>query len=361
VAALHVIAAIVGVLLIAVVLWETFETLVLPRRVDRRLRLTRIYFRSFWHAWSAVGRGSSGPRREKYLSVFAPLSLLFLFGLWAIGVILGFALLQWGLQLAITGHRAGAFGTDVYFSATTFLTLGLGDVTPLTSPGRAITAVEAGLGFAFLALAISYLPVMYQAFSRREVRISMLDQWAGSPPSAMEIFRRASQFGDLASVNGLLADWELWAAELLESHLSYPILAWFRSQHDNQSWLAALTTILDASALALSGVDGVSPWQARRTFAMARHAVVDLAQVLADRYEPTEHMRPDDRSSLRDGLEAAGVGLHPRMEERLAPYRRMYEPYAHALSHRLQMPLPPFAAGLGGPDDWETSGWTIPG
>jgi len=361
VTALHVFVAIVGGLLIAVVLWETFETLVLPRRVDRRLRLTRIYFRSFWHMWSSVGRRSSGPRREKYLSVFAPLSLLFLFALWAIGVILGFAMLQWGLQLAITGHRAGAFGTDLYFSASTFLTLGLGDVTPLTSPGRAITAVEAGFGFAFLALAISYLPVMYQAFSRREVRISMLDQWAGSPPSAMEIFRRASQFGDVASVNGLLADWELWAAELLESHLSYPILAWFRSQHDNQSWLAALTTILDASALALTGVEGVSPWQARRTFAMARHAVVDLAQVLADRYEPTEHMRPDDRSSLRDGLEAAGLHVHPRMEDRLAPYRRMYEPYAHALSHRLQMPLPPFAGGIAGPDDWETSGWTIPG
>jgi len=358
---LHVFAVIAGTVLLLVVSWETFETLVLPRRVDRRLRLTRLYFRSTWKVWSAIGRGGSGPRRETYLSVYAPLSLLFLFAGWALGVILSFALIQWGLQLATVGHRAGGFGTYLYFSATTFWTLGLGDVQPQTSPGRALTAIEAGLGFAYLALAISYLPVMYQAFSRREATISMLDQWAGSPPSALEIYRRASQFDDLASVNGLLADWERWSSELLESHLSYPILAWFRSQHDNQSWLAALTTILDASALALAGVDGVSPWQARRTFAMARHAAVDLAQVLANRTEPTAHMRPQDRTSVREALEAAGVTLHPRLEERVAPFRQMYEPYVHALSHRLQMPLPPFAGGVGGPDDWESSGWTIPG
>jgi len=362
VTALHPIAAIVSVLLIAVVLWETFETLVLPRRVARRLRLTRLYFRSLWRLWS-LGRKSSGPRRETYLSVFAPLSLLILFGLWAGGVILGFALVHWGLQLAITGHGGAGFGTYVYFSATTFWTLGLGDVTPHSPAGRAITVIEAGMGFAFLALAISYLPVLYQAFSRREVRISMLDQWAGSPPSAMELYRRAGSHGEIGAVDQLLGDWERWAAELLESHLSYPILAYFRSQHDNQSWLAALTTILDASALALAGVEGVSEWQARRTFAMARHAVVDLAQILTDQGRPLleDRMPPEGHSILRERLEGAGVRLHPRIGERLAPYRRMYEPYVHTLSHQLEMPLPAFASRAETPDDWETSSWTLPG
>ena len=84
----------------------------------------------------------------------------------------------------------------------------------------------------------------------------------------------------------ILRDWERWAAEVLESHLSYPALSFFRSQHNNQSWLGALITILDGSALVIAGVDGLRNEQAKITFAMARHAVVDLAQVVNARYNP---------------------------------------------------------------------------
>ena len=174
----------------------------------------------------------------------------------------------------------------------------------------------------------------------------------------------ATFFGALnvVSVDGLLADWERRSAELLESHLSYPILAYFRSQHDQQSWLAALTAILDVSALVLAGVDGVSPWQARRTFAISRHAVVDLAQVFWIRPEPPsrDRLSGEQMPQARRLLEAAGVRLDPRAEERLAPYRRMYEPYVHVLSHRLEMPLPALLPGGDALDDWERSAWEMP-
>jgi Ion channel len=358
----RVVGAIAGGVIIALVLWETFETLVLPRRVARRLRFTRVYFRILWGTWSAVGRRHPGARRETYLSVFAPLSLLAIFVLWAVGLIVGFALIQWGLSTPLGPSTHPGFATYLYLSATTFVTLGLGDVWPVSSMGRLITAVEAGFGFAFLALAISYLPVLYQSFSRREVRISMLDQWAGSPPNAVELLRRSAMHGEIASVDVLLSDWESWSAELLESHLSYPILAYFRSQHEEQSWLAALTAILDVSALVLAGVDGVSEWQARRTFAMSRHAVVDLAQVI--RIEPGSP--PEDRLSseevqrIRELLEAAGATLDPRAEKRLAPYRAMYEPYVHALSRRLEMSLPPLLPDGDRMDDWQRSAWAEP-
>src|SRR5262249_5701683 len=141
--------------------------------------------------------------------------------------------------------------------------------------------VEAGLGYGFLAVSISYLPVLYQAFSRREATISLLDARAGSPPTAGELLRR---LGAARNVTGLgpcplLVEWERWACELLETHLSYPVLGYYRSQHDNQSWVAALTCILDTSALLIAGVDGADSYQARLTFAMARHAAVDLALV----------------------------------------------------------------------------------
>src|SRR5439155_6213822 len=171
------------------------------------------------------------------------------------------------------------FITDLYVSGTNFFTLGLGDVIPLTWPARTLTVLQAGMGFAFLAIVIGYLPVIYQAFSRREVFISMLDARAGSPPTAIELLKRHAEGRTLDGLDGLLREWEHWSAELLESHLSYPVLAYFRSQHDNQSWLAALTTILDASSLIMAGLKGRSSSQAKLTFAMARHTVVDLCQV----------------------------------------------------------------------------------
>jgi len=355
-------AAVAGGLLIALVLWETFETLVLPRRVARRLRFTRVYFRFLWGTWSFVGRKHPGSRRETYLSVFAPLSLLMIFVLWALGLIVGFALIQWGMSTPLGPDLHPGFATYLYLSATTFVTLGLGDVWTVSSAGRLVTAVEAGFGFAFLALTISYLPVLYQSFSRREVRISMLDQWAGSPPNAVELLRRSAMHGEIGSVDVLLADWESWAAELLESHLSYPILAYFRSQHEEQSWLAALTAILDVSALVLAGVDGVSEWQARRTFAMSRHAVVDLAQVLRVEPEspPEDRMLAEGIPKVRHVLETAGATIDPRAETRLTPYRKLYEPYVHVLSRRLEMPLPPLLPDEGRMDDWQRSAWAEP-
>src|SRR5215471_2621779 len=359
---MHLVVTVVGILLIAIVLWEAFETLVLPRRVSRRVRLTRFYFRFSWNVWKSIGRNRSGPLKESYLGVYAPLSLLWLFAWWAAGVAVGFALVAWGVHEPLAVYGTPRFGTYLYFSATTFVTLGLGDVTPASALGRLLTALEAGMGFAFLALAISYLPVMYQAFSRREARISMLDQWAGSPPSGVELLRRAAQHGEIASVEGILSDWEAWSAEFLESHLSYPILAYFRSQHERESWLAALTAILDTSALVLAGVEGVSRWQAKRTFAMARHAVVDLAQVLYTGIDAGAPPRLPEggEAALRARLEVAGVRLDPSTEVHLAAFRRMYEPYVAALSRRLVMPVDPLVPDGAELDAWQTSPWSLP-
>src|SRR5262249_35490875 len=146
-------------------------------------------------------------------------------------------------------------------------------------PARVLVVTESGLGFGFLALVISYLPVIYQAFSRREVNIVLLDARAGSPPTAAELLRRHAGADGVEPLERLLGDWERSTADILESHVSYPVVAYFRSQHTNESWLAALTAILDACSLLLSCVENTSSRQARLTFAMCRHTVVDLAQL----------------------------------------------------------------------------------
>src|SRR5262249_40519937 len=164
-------------------------------------------------------------------------------------------------------------------SGVTFFTLGYGDVSPIGSLGRFVAVVEAANGFGLLAIVISYLPILYQAFSNREASISLLDARSGSPSSAVELLRRHRAEDKLYDLDRLLGEWERWSAQLLESHLSYPVLCYFRSQHDNQSWLRALTTVLDTCALVMVGVEGGPVWQARMTFAIARHAVVDIAQI----------------------------------------------------------------------------------
>jgi hypothetical protein len=221
---------------------------------------------------------------------------------------------------------------------------------------------EAGLGFGFLAVVISYLPILYQAFSHREITISLLDARAGSPPTAGELLRRQAAARSLDGLGPLLAEWERWAAELLESHLSYPVLSYYRSQHDNQSWLAALTTILDTCALVIAGVEGADGYQARLTFAMARHAVVDLALVFQTPPLPPDPDRlpPADLARLRDVLRAAGIVVRdgPAVEQALAELRALYEPFVSALAAYFLFALPPFQPAGPSVDNWQTSAWT---
>ncbi len=273
--------AMAGLALILIILWDAFETIILPRRVTRRLRLTSAFYKTMWSLCSGLVRAMHNrKRREKYLGVFGPLSLLMLLALWASGLVVGYATLHWGLNTRLNiPTETGNFATYLYISGETFFTLGYGDIVPAETVGRAIAIVEAANGFGLLAIVIGYLPVLYQSFSRREVNIALLDARAGSPSSAAEMLRRHGESGHLHDLNAVLHEWEHWSAELLESHLSYPVLCYFRSQHDNQSWLGSLTTILDTCALVMVGVKGMPTWQAKLTFAMARHAVVDLAQI----------------------------------------------------------------------------------
>ncbi len=355
----------IGALLVAVVLWEAFETIILPRRVTRRVRITRVLYLLTWNPWSAIAASIKKERRkEKLLSFFGPLSLIILLSVWAVGLVIGFGLIHWAAGTTFqSSYPTAGIWTDIYFSGTTLFTLGLGDVMPIDTAGRALTVFQAGIGIGFLALVISYLPVLYQAFSRREMNISMLDARAGTPPSVGELLRRYHEAGDLQDLNQLLREWEKWSADLLESHLSYPVLCFFRSQHDNQSWLSALTTILDTCALVMVGVDGVPKWQAQLTFKMTRHAVVDLSQVFntSPLQKDGKRLQDGELDRLRSALAQIGLALRsePGDNETLAELRAMYEPYIAVLSEYLLMPLPGWLPKSRAVDNWQTSAWEI--
>jgi hypothetical protein len=345
-----------GALVVLLVVAEAFEALVLPRRVTRPFRFSRLYYQAAWAAWKGASGLVPASRRATFLSVFGPLSLLALFALWAAGLILGFAL----LHRALSAEPAG-LGDSLYLSGATFTTLGYGDVVPAGPAARLLAVLEACMGFGYFAVVIGYLPVLYQAFSRRETLISLLDARAGSPPSAARLLLRLLPGrGDGALLDGFLAQAEVWAAELLESHLSFPVLGYYRSQHDNQSWLAALACALDGSALLLTVVEGADRRQARLTFAMARHALVDLSLVLRRRPEaPGGDRLPEARLlELCAALRAAGVAVRDDQAARskLAELRGLYEPFAAAMAAHLRLALPDVWPE-DRPDNWQTSAW----
>jgi hypothetical protein len=362
-------ALILGIFFLAAAGLDTFQTIILPRRPSGRLRITRIFFILTWRPWSALARRVKNKNlREEVYGIYGPASLILLLALWALVLMVGFALLYFAIGSPFQDMtRAPAvdafqlFRSDVYVSGTTLFTLGLGDVLPHSVVARALIIAEAGVGLGFVALVIGYLPVLYQAFSRREVSVALLDARAGSPPTAGELLRRHAFDGGEEEIARLLAEWERWAAELLESHVSYPILCYYRSQHDNQSWLSALTAILDACSLLITSLQDKSVRQAQLTFAIARHALVDLVLIFHLKERPVwqeqvklDRLPSQDFRRLCGLLEKTDIALcgDPASEARLREIRGLYEPYAHALANYLGMPVANWIAEPKAIDQW---------
>ena len=370
---MHFAALIAGLVCCLGVALDAFQTIILPRRPSGRLQITRLFYILTWGPWSRVApRIRNKKVREQVYSIYGPLSLLLLLLVWAVLLVMGFALFYFALGSpfadAMQQQNAGTlkrFGTDLYVSGTTLFTLGLGDVVPRALAARALIVFESGVGLGFVALVIGYVPVLYQAFSRREVSVAMLDARAGSPPTATELLRRHGFDGGQAALSELLAEWERWSAEILESHISYPLLCYYRSQHDNQSWLSALVAVLDSCALLISIVEGTPARQAQLTFAMARHALIDLGHVFhledaskACLYEGTlrDRLPPAEFARLCDALGDIGVRIcgDPASAQRLHTIRGLYEPHAIALSEYLRMPLPTWIPEPQAKDQWRT-------
>jgi hypothetical protein len=349
---------------------DAFQTIILPRRPTGRFRITRLFTIVTWMPWAAVARRIRNRKlRETMYSTYGPGSLLFLLMVWALLLVTGFGLLFFALGTPFADAMAapsviGRLRTDLYVSGTTLFTLGLGDVVPRSLAARALIVCESGTGLGFVALVIGYVPVLYGAFSRREVSVALLDARAGSPPTSTELLRRHAFAGGQEAMVVLLIEWERWSAELLESHVSYPILCYYRSQHDNQSWLSALTAILDSCALLISVVPGVASRQAQLTFAIARHALVDLGHVFRleeheakwRAHEGADRLTPANFERLCGAMKEMGMRLcgDPEAPGRLHALRALYEPHAHALAEYLGLSLPLWMPEPRAKDQWKT-------
>jgi hypothetical protein len=341
-----------AIILLALTLQDAFEVMLLPRAVQRQVRLVRYYYRASWAAWRAIARRlPAGHKREHFLGVYGALSMVTLFAAWASSLIVGFGMLFWALR----AETQTTLANQLYMSGVTFFTLGYGDMVPQSGFSRLLAVIEGGTGFGFIAVVIGYLPVLYQLFSRREAHVILLDARTGTPPTALGLFWRHPGQDGAVQINTLLRSWEIWGAELLESHLSYPMLAYYRAQHENQSWLGVLAVIMDACALLLVGRHAASPIQARMTFMMARQILTQMAQsfgLAPSRYTGGDRLDHAGFLQLKGNLAAAGLELDDDVEEILAALRATYEPLLDGLAVYLMLPLPNWSASGGARDHW---------
>jgi len=367
--AMRIAALIAGLLFCLGAVLDAFQTIILPRRPTGRFRITRLFYIVTWMPWAALARHIRNRKlREAAYSSYGPGSLLLLLVLWALLLVSGFALLFFALGTPFADAMAaatalGRLRTDLYVSGTTLFTLGIGDVVPRSLAARAVIVIESGTGLGFVALVIGYVPVLYNAFSRREVSVALLDARAGSPPTSTELLRRHSFAGGEEALVVLLIEWERWSAELLESHVSYPILCYYRSQHDNQSWLSALTAVLDSCALLISVAPGAASRQAQLTFAMARHALVDLGHVFRlekcearwRAHDGVDRLPPEGFDQLCSSMSEMGLRLcgDPQAPARLHALRALYEPHSHALADYLGLSLPRWIPEPRAKDQWK--------
>jgi hypothetical protein len=340
---MHILVGVLGAVLVWLMLAEFFVTFLLPRRVKRDVRIARGLYRLLWRPWRAISRRLEARTADTWLGFFGPVGLIAIIGFWTLGLIVGFAALQWSFGSDIAAHGPVSIGKVLYFSAGDFFSTST-SLTPQDTTADVLGVIEAATALAILFVVIGYLPALFQAYSRREVAVSQLTPRAGSPPTAGALLTHSADRHRWSELDSYLEEWETWAAELMETHLSYPILCYFRSQHVSQSWLAGLTVILDTAAvrIASSGQDGAV--SAELTLAIGRHALADLAFVfgVASSGDLPERLGTEEFERLYElASRCASVTTEPpAVRARLDELRATYEPNAAALADYLALPMP---------------------
>ena len=347
-----------GVLLWCGVCWDAFCGVVLPRAVDPKRALSGRITLWCWRLWAAAGRRIARPGlRLNFLSTYGPLVVMLLLALWGGLMVLAFALIYHGLgpRFQAASGPVG-FGTLLYMSGSTFLTLGLGDVTTPDPAGRLFMVLEAGSGFTFLALVITYLPVLHQAYAAREVGSLLILSRAGRPPTALRLLGRYAGPDRSEVLRGNLREAERWMAETLQSHVSHPVLAFYRAQDLSQSWLISLAAVLDSCALLIVGGEGLAAAQARLTYRMGVRLLQDLTEALGSPVCPPRRTRlaEADLPAILRAAEESGLGLRlgPDAAPELLRLVRGYDSQLVSLASWLEVALPTWIPSV--PDGQES-------
>ncbi len=334
-----------GVLLWCGVSWDAFRGVVLPWAVAPKWTVSGRFTVWCWRLWASAGRRIARPRfRQSFLSAYGPVVVMLLLALGGGLMIVAFALIYHGLgpRFQAASGPVG-FQTLLYMSSSTFLTLGLGDVTTSDPAGRFFTILEAASGYTFLALVITYMPVLHEANAAREVGSLLIHSRAGRPPAALRLLGRYVGPDRSEVLRGNLREAERWMAETLQSHVSHPVLAFYRAQHLGQSWLISLAAVMDSCVLLMVGGEGLAAAQARLTYEMGVQLLQDLRDVLgATSCRPCRaRLSEDDLPAvLQAAQDTLGMSLGPDAGPEMLHLVRGYDSQLIALAAWLEVELP---------------------
>jgi Ion channel len=352
------IAFALGLLLLAVVLWDVFETVVVPRPTPGWFRVGRYIVRSGWRIVRATVGTGGGPTRDRLMGLFAPAAAISLLISWLAGLIVGYGLVLYGLRDQI-GPEPPDLGTALYFSASSVLTLGYGDVVANGGVARVVVVAAAASGLGLIALVVTFLFSLFGNYQRREVSVVMLEAKAGVPPSAVVLLETFARMDLIQRLPDMFGEWERWEAEVLDSHVAYPLLGWFRSSHDNLSWISALGTVLDAAALVLTTIKDVPRGHAEMAKSVGSHLVEDITN-LGMRAGSTGGIDRPAFDEVYARLGRAGYNLEPP-EQAWPDFSAARETYAPGLGAMANYWAVPTASWFGGSEPLRSPSHPNPG
>jgi hypothetical protein len=298
-----------GLLLLVLVFWDVFETIVVPRPTPGWFRLGRYLVLGSWRLVRAIGRKDVGTRHDRLLGLFAPAATIALLVAWLTTLIIGYGLILFALRDELRPAPPD-LGTAIYFAATSVLTLGYGDIVANGAPARFVVAAAAASGLGVVALVVTFLFSLFGSYQRREIPVVLLQAKAGVPPSAVVLLETLARMDLSARLPDFFAEWERWAAEVLDSHVAYPLLGFFRSSHDNLSWISSLGTVLDTASLVLTTIEDIPRGHAELMTRVGSHLVEDITN-LGFRTQPTDGLDRLGFDAVYARLRVAGYRLAP--------------------------------------------------
>jgi len=337
---------ILGLALLGATFYDLFQSVVLPRPSVRKVQLARTVVRPLWRVWKWVlNRGTRIELTERRLAAFGPISLLTLFLIWALSLVVGYGLVLDGLGDQFQPNLNN-FLTSFYVSATTLVPLSYGDFVPEQGLARLVIILESGTGVAVAALAITLLFELYGSFRSREEAVVALDALAGAPPSAVQLLETAADKTMDGALKETFDEWRRWSAMVLESHLAYPLLVYFRSSHDNEAWINSFAAVMDAASLVMSSTDSPAKGAAKLMFTVGNHLVEDLSWVFRLQVEPNPIIEKAEYQAAIVRLRAAGYAIHDG-DEAWEKFSHFRSKYASALNLMAQYLLAPPAQWVG--------------
>lgn len=318
---------------------DVFQSVIMPRSVGGRFRLSTRISRYGWLLWRSVSlRIQDAERREDTLAVFAPLLMVTLGVYWISAEIVGLGLVFWSLRWGI--HPAPGLGESIYFAGTSLLTIGYGDFAPLSPVTRVMSLAAAGAGLGTFAVVTTFLFQTFGAFQRREAFIVTMSERTGAPPSGLEFVLRHVRLGMVADIGLLLREAQRWIAETMETHLAYPVLTYFRSSHDDESWVGTLGAILDASTLIITTIELDHRGEAQITARLGTHLVNDFSGFFRLPAGDAAGVEYDEFVLAYQALAEVGVPLVP-IETAWAAFaakRALYAASLDAMAHWWRIP-----------------------